>query len=232
VRLQVVVDEAASKHLGGSRNRGIAGLRAVGRDGRPNRNGPRLEIGDEQVARQRPESSPAFVRAGVPRLRPSPRCSYSPRGCESRADALCATRVGASAMLIGRSRPAAAGVRGWIAIRTGSGSHGDAQSAHRRDCRRPRRQTRPNTEAGADDDDCSRGGIPIVRRSSCPRLPGHRSAPATRSGQSQRSDHRTATAVWSGGTNPRCRRSNLLDVQLRPTPRSARLPVIGAPAQR
>ena len=76
-------------------------------------------FGDEQVALQRSESGPAFVPAVVPRLRhPAPRCSYSPCGCERRADTLCATQVGASVMLIGRNPPAVHGVRWWIAQRT------------------------------------------------------------------------------------------------------------------
>ena len=40
--------------------------------------------------------------------------SYSPRGCERRADTLYATRVGASVMLTGRNPPAVAGVPWWI----------------------------------------------------------------------------------------------------------------------
>jgi hypothetical protein len=64
-----LADRAGSKHTGDSRNRGIAGLRAVGRDGRPNRNGPPLEIGDKHVAGARGADTSVRARAGIRRSR-------------------------------------------------------------------------------------------------------------------------------------------------------------------
>jgi hypothetical protein len=78
----------------------------------------------------------------------------------------------------------------------GGATH-DLVSAHRRVCRRPRRQTRPNIETGADDDDCSRGerAVSSPMRTAARRLPGASCGPACASpGRCSRPAGRRETA--------------------------------------